>query len=217
MKISYLVTVKDELQEIKKLITCLLSKKEDEDEIVVLQDSTPNSDDEGIGQLKVRAFLNSVNEIKIMGERLNEDFASFKNFGKQQCSGDYIFQIDADEIPSSFFLENIKTILSYNENVELYWIPRINIVKGLTNEWTHKWGWRLSNLDEYNDIINWPDFQSRLFKNQKNINWVGRVHEVLTGAEVYSYLPAEIEYAIYHEKQLDKQIKQNEHYSRIVR
>jgi glycosyltransferase involved in cell wall biosynthesis len=229
VKISYLVTVKDELQEIQKLITGLLSKKEDEDEIVVLQDSTPNSDDEGVKQLKVKAFLNSLHEIKIISGRLNEDFASFKNFGKQHCTGDYIFQIDADEIVSTYLLENIKTIIGMNEEIELYWLPRINIVKDLTDEWVKKWGWKLSNATEQTDeqewnrywwkypLINWPDYQSRLFKNIKSINWIGAVHEVLAGSLISSHFPAEIEYALYHEKQLDKQIKQNEHYSRIVR
>jgi glycosyltransferase involved in cell wall biosynthesis len=221
MKLSYLVTVKDESEEIKKLIPYLLSKKEVEDEIVVLQDiENPNKENEIYRYLMELDLLSKIfdsGDLKYFNYQLNEDFASFKNYGKSKCLGDYIFQIDADEIPSAYFLENLKTILTMNEDIELYWLPRINIVNGLTDEWVKRWGWRLSNLDEYNDIVNWPDYQSRLFKNQKNINWIGKVHEVLTGAETYSYLPAEIEYAIYHEKQIEKQIKQNEHYSRIVR
>ena len=223
MKINYLVTVKDELEEIKKLIPYLLSKKEDEDEIVVLQDYTSagTADRINISKLQdtVQCYLITEvdrQNIKYVMDFLNEDFATFKNYGKSECSGDYIFQIDADEIPSAYFLENLKTILAMNENIELFWLPRINIVKGLTAEWVQRWGWRLSDIEEYKDLVNWPDYQSRLFKNVNNIKWVGDVHEVLTGAQSVTYFLAQIEYALYHEKELDKQIKQNEHYSKII-
>lgn len=243
MKISYLVTVKDEIKEIQQLITQLLNRKEDEDEIVVLQDTTISleetySEIEGKKSGVTDNFhrvnfylkeLNDKNSIKMTTSVLRNDFATFKNFGKSECKGDYIFQIDADEIVSNYLLENLKTILELNPEVELYWLPRINIVNGLTDEWVTKWRWRLSNVTEEKDengwrrhwwkqpLINWPDYQSRLFKNVSNIKWVGKVHEILTGAISSTYFPAEIEYAIYHEKDIDRQIKQNEHYSRIVR
>jgi len=220
MKISYLVTVKNEFEEIKKLITYLLSKKEDEDEIVVLQDTSITEENQFVeNQSKVNFYLNELNKqdkIKMTTSTLNNDFASFKNYGKSECSGNYIFQIDADEIPSSYLMENLKAILLMNENIELFWLPRINIVKGLTAEWVQRWGWRLSDIEEYKDLVNWPDYQSRLFKNVNNIKWVGNVHEVLTGAQSVTYFLAQIEYALYHEKELDKQIKQNEHYSKII-
>jgi len=220
MKISYLVTVKNEFEEIKKLITYLLSKKEDEDEIVVLQDTSITEENQFVeNQSKVNFYLNELNKqdkIKMTTSTLNNDFASFKNYGKSECSGNYIFQIDADEIPSSYLMENLKAILLMNENIELFWLPRINIVKGLTAEWVQRWGWRLSDIEEYKDLVNWPDYQSRLFKNVNNIKWVGDVHEVLTGAQSVTYFLAQIEYALYHEKELDKQIKQNEHYSKII-
>ena len=43
MKISYAITVCDELNEITQLLNLLLSKKRKEDEIVVLFDSTKGS------------------------------------------------------------------------------------------------------------------------------------------------------------------------------
>ncbi|GJQ43763.1 MAG: hypothetical protein JETCAE03_32610 [Ignavibacteriaceae bacterium] len=224
MKVSYLVTVKDEIKEIQQLITQLLNNKEDEDEIVVLQDTTISNElqySETDDFHRVNFYLHDLDKeqkIKMTTSVLRNDFASFKNFGKSQCKGDYILQIDADEIVSNYLLENIKTILSMNPDIELYWLPRINIVNGLTTEWSTKWGWRLTYNENYSDpLINWPDYQSRLFKNVSNIKWVGKVHEILTGAILSTHFPAEIEYAIYHEKDIDRQIKQNEHYSKIVR
>jgi len=220
MKINYLVTVKDELKEVKNLLNQLFNFKEDEDEIVVLQDTTIDDDKWEESQHQVNSYLYNLNKeqkIKMTTSILNNDFASFKNFGKSECTGDYIFQIDADEIVSTHLLKNIKTILSMNEDVELYWLPRLNIVNGLTDEWVKKWGWRLSDIGEYKNLVNWPDYQSRLFKNIKKIQWVGRVHEVLTGAQIATHFPSMLEYALHHEKQLDRQIRQNEHYSKIIK
>ena len=215
MTVSFLVTVHDELQEIKKLISYLLSKKDEEDEIIVLQDieSDKIKDDEvyKYGLLNTKKLL-------YYNYSLNNDFASFKNFGKNKCTKDWIFQIDCDEIPSSYLLENLKTILEANKDIELFWIPRTNIVKGITSEWIKKWGWRMTKLDGYNDLVNnWPDKQGRIFKNTKRICWYGSVHEIILGHETETNLPFKLEFALYHEKSLEKQIKQNEMYSKIVR
>ena len=41
-------------------------------------------------------------DIKVIEFALNKDFASFKNNLKDNCSGDYIFQIDSDEYPEEY-------------------------------------------------------------------------------------------------------------------
>ena len=45
-------------------------------------------------------------------------------------SGDYIFHIDADEIPNEVLLKQLPQILEINDT-DLVWVPRINIVNGI--------------------------------------------------------------------------------------
>ena len=48
------------------------------------------------------------------------------------CKGSYIVNIDADELPHKQLMKNIKEILESNPTVDLYWVPRVNTVEGLT-------------------------------------------------------------------------------------
>ena len=64
-----------------------------------------------------------------------------KNYTKSECSGDYIFHIDADEIPNEILLKQLPTILEINDT-DLVWVPRINIVDGITDFHLNLWPWR---------------------------------------------------------------------------
>jgi hypothetical protein len=90
----------------------------------------------------------------------------------------------------------------------LVWIPRVNTVEGLTDEWTRKWGWRVSEKG----WVNYPDYQSRVFRNSDNIEWRKKVHEQIDGCKTYAHLPPQEELSLYHFKTIEKQIKQNELY-----
>ena len=139
-------------------------------------------------------------------------FADWKNKLTTYCDGDYIFQIDADEIPHDIFLEQLPEILESNPDNEVYLVPRVNTVSGLTQEHIDKWRWNVDSEDR----INWPDYQWRIWKNKPEIKWKNKVHEVLEGFESYAPLPAVPELALYHPKTIDKQEKQNEYYSKLV-
>ena len=65
---------------------------------------------------------------------LNGDFGQFKQHLNQNCSGDWIFQLDADEDLEPTLIENLHTILEGNPEIDMFWLPRINIVNGLTPE-----------------------------------------------------------------------------------
>jgi hypothetical protein len=127
------------------------------------------------------------------------------------CSGDYIFQIDADEIPHLSLIKNLPIVLEHNSSVELYAIPRVNTVEGLTQEHITKWGW---NLNE-KEWVNWPDFQTRIYKRSPEIKWQNRVHEVVKGYKQFTYLPMEEEWALYHPKDIKRQEKQNDYYNTL--
>ena len=207
MKISYAITVCNEFIEIQKLISFLLKHKRYEDEIVVLYDI--NNGHEGIEQFLRAKSING--EFAWMPGEFKEHFADWKNKLTSYCSGDYIFQIDADETPDKSLIDNLPLILEANPDNEVYLVPRINTVEGLTQEHINKWRW---NVNE-KGWVNWPDYQWRIWKNKPEIKWVNKVHEKLEGFKTYALLPAEEGVALYHPKDIDRQEKQNSYYDTL--
>ena len=206
MVISYAITVCNEQVEIQNLVTFLLDNKREQDEIVITFDSKNGSND-------VEEYLRakSVNgEFKWYPFEFNGNFSDLKNHTKDNCLGDYICHLDADEIPHETLVEQLPQILEMNE-VDLVWLPRVNTVEGITDEHIKKWGWRL-NEDGW---VNWPDYQWRIWKNIKSIKWKNKVHEVLEGHKTFASLPPVEEYALYHPKSIDKQEKQNKYYETL--
>ena len=206
MKLSYSIPVCNELSEIKRLIPFLLQTKQPDDEVVVLFDSTNGSDE-------VKDYLMNASErgeFKWYDYPFDGHFGNMKNHLTSLCSGDYIFQIDADEIPNEALMLNIHAILEENE-VDVVLVPRVNTVEGLTDEHIKKWGW---NVDE-NGWVNFPDYQWRLYKNKKSIQWQNKVHETLIGFDTISNLPSIEELALYHPKTIDRQVKQNNYYDTL--
>jgi disulfide oxidoreductase YuzD len=203
MKISYAITVCNELEEVKRLLDLLLENKREQDEIVVLYDNN--------GTKETFDYLKSVEGIKFAWDNFQHNFAEWKNKLTELCSGDYIFQIDADEYPHPYFIEDLPAILEHNSSVELYAVPRVNTVDGLTQEHIQKWKWQVDD----NGWVNWPDFQTRIYKNSPDIKWKNKVHEVLDGHKEFCYLPMSEEYALFHPKSIQKQEKQNNYYNTL--
>ena len=207
MKISYAITVCNEETEIQRLVTFLLKHKQLQDEIVITYDASN-------GSTGVEEYLrsHSVNgEFNWHPFEFDGNFSDLKNHTKKMCSGDYIFHLDADEIPHEVLMEQLHTILEMN-SVDLVWIPRVNTVKGLTEEHIKKWGWRVTQKG----WVNYPDYQARVFLNSSNIKWVKPVHEIIEGCKTYSHLPPHEELSLYHPKSIERQEKQNRLYDGIL-
>lgn len=207
MKISYAITVCNEFVEIQNLVRFLLENKRPEDEIVILYDE--KNGEEGVEEFLRAKSVNA--EFSWHSGEFNNHFSDWKNKLTSFCSGDYIFQIDADEIPHDILIDRLPEILESNPNNEVYLVPRVNTVKGLTNEHIQKWRW---NVDE-EDRVNWPDYQWRIWKNKPEIKWKNKVHEVLEGYKTYAPLPALPDLALYHPKTIERQEKQNEYYDSL--
>jgi glycosyltransferase involved in cell wall biosynthesis len=205
MKISYAITVCNEIKEIKQLVSFLLKHKRKQDEIVVLMDEN--------GTQEINDFLlDSVGKIKIAKFLFNKDFSVFKNHLNSLCSGNYIFNIDADEIPSETLVKNLSQILELNPDVIAYAVPRVNTIEGLTQEHIQKWGWNVNDKG----WVNYPDYQSRIYKNDPEIFWERKVHERLNTWEDTQPLPMETEdWVLYHPKDIARQEKQNALYDTI--
>jgi len=209
MKISYAITVCNEFVEIQRLVNFLLEYKRREDEIIILVDLTKNEPiSELLGYLHK---LSSNRKIILVEDRFNNHFADWKNRLTRACKGDYIFQIDADEIPNETLLENLPLILEQNPDNEVYLVPRVNTVEGLTQEHIQKWRW---NVNE-KGWINWPDYQWRIWKNKPEIKWKNKVHEVLEGFKTYAPLYETELLSLYHPKDIERQEKQNAYYNTL--
>ena len=139
-------------------------------------------------------------------------FADWKNKLNKMCSGDYIFQIDADEIPNEALIKSLHLILQGNPTVDILRVPRVNTVEGLTDKHIKEWNW---NVDD-KGWINWPDYQWRIWKNKPEIKWVNKVHEKLSGYKTYAALPASPKYALNHPKDIKRQERQNAFYNTLT-
>ena len=136
--ISFLVTCKNEGVQLKTLLELLYDYRED-CECVILDDY---SDDPYT--LMVLDNAPKQHFFRVEKHKLDNDYGAHKNYGKDLCRGKYIFQIDADELPSVYLLQNIVEILKSNENIDLFYVPRINKFEGVTSEDVNRWGWTLT-------------------------------------------------------------------------
>lgn len=208
INVTYAITVCNELVEITNLINFLHPRLKKDDEILIQYDSDTVTS-------QVKDYLTILRQlhsnIRVIEFPLNKDFASYKNNLKNHANGMFIFQIDADEMPSEYLVENLQFFLESNKEVDLFFVPRINTVEGLTKEHIQKWRWK---VDE-KGWINFPDYQTRIYRRTSEIEWQGKVHERIIGYNTLSVLPQEEEYCLYHHKQIERQEKQNDYYDTI--
>ncbi len=203
MKLSYAITVCNELVEIQRLLPFLIENKRKQDEIVVFYDTNN-------GTQEVEDYLKSLKDIRKIGYHFDGHFANLKNALTEACLGDYIFQIDADEMPNWYLMQYLPILLENNE-VEVLRVPRVNTVKGLTQEHIQKWGWVVDSKGR----VNWPDLQWRIYKRAPEIKWKNKVHEVLDGYKTHAVLPLETEFALEHHKDIERQERQNAYYDTL--
>ena len=208
MKISYAIPVCNEHVEIEKLLSFLENKVDKEDEIIVLFDNNN-------GSPAVEQYLRakSVNPTFFQWYPYHFDghFANMKNHLKSLCTGDWIFQIDADELPHESLITNLRPLLKLNPTTEMFLVPRVNTVEGLTQEHINQWRW---NVNE-KGWVNWPDYQTRIIQNGPKIKWQNKVHEQIIGISTKGALPMEEEWCLYHPKDIKRQVAQNEFYDTL--
>jgi hypothetical protein len=202
VKISYAVCVCNEDRELNSLINFLLKVKDEEDEINILVDSknvTP----------EVREVLKSHGDKIIVNEReFDGKFSDHRNYHATKCTGDYIFAIDADEMPQEALITNIKSF-----DGDIMYIPRINICPGYTADWITDYKFNLNEMG----FINWPDYQGRYYKNNGEIKWSNDLHEKLEGPnpDKVAMLDAKPLVALWHIKTIERQDKQRAYYESL--
>jgi glycosyltransferase involved in cell wall biosynthesis len=202
--ISFAITACNEHEELKRLLDQITSFIRPGDEIMVQLDSTATLEVQKVAQ---SYGVGTKYDYHRIFSSLNGDFATFKNNLKNHCTRDWVFFIDADEYLSDGLKENIHEILETNKGlVDLIAVPRINTVEGLTIDHIYKWKWFVSE----DGWVNYPDYQTRICANKKEIQWVNKVHERLSGWKTIANLPSG--YELMHPKTIERQEKQNKFY-----
>ena len=211
MRICYKILTHNETDSLEKLLDFLFENTKETDHILVCDDFS-EAPTRKILSKYVLQDKNNLSRYDYFQKKLNNDFAEQHNYANScvRKEFDYIFSIDADEMPNEWLIENIHEILESND-IDLIWVPRINTVEGLTQEHIDKWGWKVNEKG----WVNFPDFQGRVWRNRQNIRWEKPVHEVLTGYKEHTFLPQEEEFCFYHPKTINRQEKQNEFYGTI--
>ena len=206
MKIRYAIPVCNEHEELKRLLDFLIKNIREEDEIVV-------QCDQGNTTPEVYEVLGTWQggPLKVIEFPLNGHFANFKNNLKENCSGDWIFQIDADEYPDEYLINALPGILEENSNTEVFLVPRINEVTGILQSHLGEWGWNMNDKG----WINYPDYQTRILRNTPEIKWHNKVHEVIKGHKKFAPLPTNEEYCLWHPKSITRQEIQNKYYNTL--
>ena len=206
--ISYLVTTKNTGFGLQFLLERLY-KYGQNNECIVLDDYSDDPD-----TLQILNNVSGNSFFKVHKHKLDRNYSEHKNYGKNFCQGEYIFQIDDDELPSETLLESLKELLDLNKDIDLFWIPRINDFKGVNQINAQQWGWKLTP-NENRLIVNWPYVQGRLFKNLPYIEWKRRLHEKVEGSKTHVHLPYEYEFALHHNKTIEKQVETNIKYNKL--
>lgn len=203
MFLSYLVTCHNETTSLDKLLSKLVQNKKDNHEIILLDDYSDN-------QTTLEIIQKYKESVVFHQHKLEKNYGVHKNYGIELCKGSWIFQLDGDECPTDLLLENIDLVLQSNENNEVIWLPRMNFFIGVTQDDVNQWGWHYSD-----GMINFPDYQSRIYRNLPHIRYQRRLHEKVEGFKSYTFVPPQKDYAIIHEKTIEKQRQTNVNYNKL--
>jgi hypothetical protein len=193
MKLTYTIQVCNESRELYSLLNFLTKVIDDEDEINVVVDTEHTTE-------KVELVLEQFEERVNVFKRPFDNFHVNAQFHIEKATGEYIFGIDADEMPQELLIKNIKKIIE-ETGAEIIAIPRINIHPGATQEFIEKSNFRINDVG----WINWPDFQMRIYKKCDHIKWTEEVHTKLTGSDKVIGVQAEPKLALWHIKSIEKQ------------
>lgn len=162
-------------------------KQIEPDEIVIVDEYSNDG---------TRDILKEYN-VKIVDGKLENNYSNIRNLALSNVSPriDWILFIDADELLSNDLVNMLK-------NGELI---KLCNEKGYDCVAFSRKNYIDNNLHE----IFWPDYQSRMFRNNKNIHYIGNVHEQLVGFTNRLLTP---QYIIHNKSSL-RQLKQNIKYN----
>lgn len=199
--ISYAITVWNEHKELDRLLRQLKPILKHNDEIVIQMDGDKVTDE-------VKEVIKNHGLIGHFFSS-NNSIMDIKNNLNKLCTKDYIFQIDADEFLSDKLLKEIDIVLRKHNSIDCLIVPRINklLDESMVEEYINNSSWE---CDE-SSWIDYPDGQTRLFKNKSNMVWgVNRIHTQVVGFDTVKQL--EKGYDLIHIKSYQGQEKRIAYY-----
>ena len=200
MNISYQILCKNEDSSLEALLDLLVSNKKNTDEINVCRDSL------GENPKTLEVINKFKSQINYFEREITHTIHNQKNWLATKATGDYLFYLDADELLSPTFIQNLHPIIEANPETDIYFLPRINTVPGLTQEYIQQRGWQVNEKG----WINFPDVQDRLFKHNSGIHYHEIPHGRLSNeGKKYTTFPLEELYSIIHNKPFEKQVSDN--------
>ena len=146
MFLSYAILTHNEGKQILNLLDQLIGHIKTslvESEIVIVDDNSKDPQT----QMILKKYSITYPFVAVVYRKNEKHFADQKNVLTDLCSGEWIFNLDADETVSNEMLEMLPKLIESNPTVDAYWIPRLNIVDGLTQKHVQKWGWKISYLN----------------------------------------------------------------------
>lgn len=146
VNISYCISVCNEAEELNKLLGQIIPNIDSEDELIILVDTSKITSE--VSQV-ISNHRSLRPDIQLVGAELNGDFATFKNNFVTSATKDMIWQLDADELLNDEMFISLKSIIDFNPQVDMFLVPRINIVKGIGLTYIQKWRWQVSKNENF--------------------------------------------------------------------
>jgi glycosyltransferase involved in cell wall biosynthesis len=146
---------------------------------------------------------------KVVDGKLNNDYSALRNIAISQSKMEWIFFIDSDEMLEPVLKDALKTriLMAFCEKkgYDAVALKRKNYIDGVM----------LNKIVcmEAGNIQIYPDWQFRLFRNNKVIKYILPVHETLSRYERPYY--SQEEYHILHMKSGARQERQNKKYAAL--
>ena len=198
--IGYMILCKNEDSSLESLLKQITQFKAKQDKIYIVRDKNGTNN-------KTKYIIESYKDDIISFEKpVDKAIHDQKNWLAKQADTDYLFYLDADELLDERFYSIVHQLIEGND-VDVFFLPRTNIVRGITDEYiAARGGWVMDEKGR----INWPDVQDRLFRNHLGIHFNPVPHGRLIEYGTFAMLPEEELYAIYHEKSMEKQKSDNE-------
>lgn len=164
--ISLCMIVKDEENYLEE---CIMSVKNIVDEIIIVDTGSKD---------KTKEIAKKFTD-KIYDFIWDDDFSVARNFSISKATGKYILILDADEKIAKRDIEKIKEYIEKNKEIDaFYFIQRNYTKKNTVANWTQIDDKKIySESKDYSGYVKNPII--RLFKNNKNIIYSGKVHEIV--------------------------------------
>lgn len=108
--------------------------------------------------------VRNTDAFKIFSKKFTNDFSILRNYAISKATGDWIFMLDSDEEIEKDDFEKIQQLIQSDE-YDGYWFKR---------------KWYIYENRYLQHGLFYPDYQLRLFRNNKKYKYMHRVHEELT-------------------------------------